>query len=372
MAPRVVVFNNMITPYTNRLYNELVERGLDLAVLSCTAQEPDRQWAASISPRYAHHVVPGLTLPISRSRFTHINFGISRALRKLEPDILFLNGFFPSMLAAALWATTHGRTLALTMDGWAETMPDTLYHRVVRPWILARCQAIVSCSRKGRAYFHDRGMAAEQLALIPLVPAWDAPIPVPGGDRAFDILWCARINDGAKNAAFFEDVVVALHTRRPHLTVRIVGTGPAEQRMMARFAAAGIEVSHDRYLPWQAMAGMFGQCRVLMLTSLLEPWGLVCNEAMQCGVPCIVSRHVGAADELVRDADTGFVCDLAVADWVEVAGRLLDDRRLWNEMSAHARRAAGEVTIEASASSFLKVVERLAQPLPRERGAAHA
>lgn len=84
MAPRVVVFNNMITPYTNRLYNELVDRGLDLAVLSCTAQEADRCWAGSFEPRYTARTVPGLSIPLSRSRHTHVNFWIGA--RQPSPD----------------------------------------------------------------------------------------------------------------------------------------------------------------------------------------------------------------------------------------------------------------------------------------------
>lgn len=76
MSRRVVVFNNMVTPYTNRLYNELVDRGLDLAVLSCTEQEPDRSWAGSFEVRYPHRTVPGVSFPLSRSRHTHVNFGI--------------------------------------------------------------------------------------------------------------------------------------------------------------------------------------------------------------------------------------------------------------------------------------------------------
>src|SRR4051794_29507825 len=120
MSRRVVVFNNMVTPYTNRLYNELVDRDLDLAVLSCTVEERDRAWAGSFGARYPHQTVPGLSFPLSRSRHTHINFGVSRALNAIAPDILFVNGFYPSMLAAAAWAQRNRKILALTIDGWRE------------------------------------------------------------------------------------------------------------------------------------------------------------------------------------------------------------------------------------------------------------
>jgi len=360
MAPRVVVFNNMITPYTNRLYNELADRGLDLAVLSCTAQEPDRAWAKSFTPRYQTRVVPGVSLPLSRARHTHLNFGIGRALKELAPDVLFVNGFYPSMLAGAAWARANGRTLALTIDGWRETMPVTAYHRLARPWLLRHCRAVVCCSEKGRAYFRGQGVRDADLFVVPLVPAWDPPQSLPSfHDRPFHLLWCARINDDAKNAKFFEDVAIALGRILPGLKVRVVGSGAAGQRMLARLTAAGIEVRHDNYLPWQSIAEAYLQSRLLLLPSLLEPWGLVCNEAMQCGVPCLVSPHVGAGGELVFDRDNGYVCALDQQTWVDAARGLLEHPDRWETMSQKARQSAPAGALQGAAACFIAAVDHL-------------
>jgi glycosyltransferase involved in cell wall biosynthesis len=362
MSRRVVVFNNMITPYTNRLYNELVGRGLDLAVLSCTVQEPDRSWAGSYVPKYEHRIVPGISLPLSRSRHTHVNVGIWRALNAMSPDILFVNGFYPSMLSAAGWARVKRKTLALTIDGWRETMPDTLYHRLARRWLLGLCRAVVCCSEKGRDYFRELGFPADRLFVVPLVPAWDPPAELaPFAERSFDLLWCARINDDAKNARFFEDVAVALRRSLPALKVRIVGTGPAEPRMLTRLAASGVDVTHDAHLAWDRLAAVYLKSRLLLLPSLLEPWGLVCNEAMQCGVPCLVSQHVGAGDELVNDGKNGYILELEEQAWVQAALDLLRDAARWSAMSVEARHSGAAVTVELAADRFMAVVDRLAE-----------
>ncbi|MHC2463762.1 glycosyltransferase family 4 protein [Bradyrhizobium embrapense] len=370
MAPRVVVFNNMITPYTNRLYNELVRRGLNLAVLSCTAQEADRSWAGSFTPRYTTRTVPGVSIPLSRSRHTHLNIGIGRALNALAPDLLFVNGLYPSMLAGAAWARANGRAVALTIDGWRETMPNTAYHRLARPWLLRQCGAVVCCSDKGRAYFRDEGVADEDLFVVPLVPAWDPPETVPGfHDRPFHLLWCARINDDAKNAIFFENVAIALGRVVPQLKVRVVGSGAAEQRMLARLAGAGIDVSHDSYVPWQAISEVYLQSRLLLLPSLLEPWGLVCNEALQCGVPCLVSPHVGGGDELVRDNDNGQVCALDEQVWVDAARGLLEHPARWEAMSRRARQSVRKDALSDAATRFTASVDHLLRAPGRQEAA---
>lgn len=367
MSRRVVVFNNMITPYTNRLYNELVGRGLDLAVLSCTEQEADRSWAGSFEAHYVHRTVPGVSIPLSRSRHAHVNFGIGRALTELAPEILFVNGFYPSMLSAAAWARANHKTLALTIDGWQETMPDTIYHRLVRPWLLRNCRAVVCCSEKGRDYFLGQGETEERLFVVPLAPAWDPPQTVPTfRDRPYSLLWCARINDDAKNAIFFENVAIAVGRRVPNLKVRVVGSGRAEGRMLARLSAAGIDVHYDRYVSWRVISEVYQQSRLLLLPSLLEPWGLVCNEAMQCGVPCIVSPHVGAGGELVRDQDNGYVCALDEQTWVDAAFRLLQHPDDWAMMSSRARHSAPAGAVVSSADRFMDVVDYLSRLSARQ------
>lgn len=45
---------------------------------------------------------------------------------------------------------------------------------------------------------------------------------------------------------------------------------------------------------------------VLVLPSEYETWGLVVNEAMACGLPCIVSDTCGAAADLILEGKTGF------------------------------------------------------------------
>ena len=59
----------------------------------------------------------------------------------------------------------------------------------------------------------------------------------------------------------------------------------------------------------------------LILPSLTETWGLVVNEALQFGIPAIVSDKVGCHPDLIVEGKTGFVFP---------AG---DDQRLADQLS---------------------------------------
>jgi glycosyltransferase involved in cell wall biosynthesis len=69
--------------------------------------------------------------------------------------------------------------------------------------------------------------------------------------------------------------------------------------------------------------------------ALEEPWGLVINEAMACGLPVLSSRNVGAAEELVDEGANGWLFDPAnVADITVCLCKIA-------EMSDGARLAMG-------------------------------
>lgn len=359
-STRITILNNMVTPYTNRLYNRLARDGLALSVVSCSAKEVNRAWGDNEAALYPHTVLSGRSIFLGPGRYAHVNSGVGAALAKTKPDFLFINGFYPTMLMGAAWAALTRVPMGLITEGWRETMPNSLAHRLIRPRVLHRCKAVVTPGKKGMAYFHDAGVAAERIHCVPLVPAWDGPARVPPfAVRPFHLMWCAQLNDRHKNASFFVAVAEAMKKRLPDLRVLIVGSGEAEAAVLDHLKAAGIAVRHERAVPWQKMASLYAVARVLLLPSVWEPWGLVCDEALQCGVPALVSSHVGASDDVVLSGWNGFVLPLAVETWAEQALMLATNEAVWSEFSARARSVAAKRGLEHSARAFIAMAEQL-------------
>ena len=73
-------------------------------------------------------------------------------------------------------------------------------------------------------------------------------------------------------------------------------------------ATLGLEASFAGFLNQTEMPKAYVAGDGLVLPSSAdETWGLVCNEAMACGTPAIVSDRVGCAGDLVVDGQTGKV-----------------------------------------------------------------
>ncbi len=90
----------------------------------------------------------------------------------------------------------------------------------------------------------------------------------------------------------------------------IVGDGPQRGRLLQVEREEQLEgviwagsKQAEELPPYYCFAGCF------VLPSILEPWGLVMNEAMVSGLPVIVSNRCGCACDLVRDGLNGFVFD---------------------------------------------------------------
>lgn len=63
------------------------------------------------------------------------------------------------------------------------------------------------------------------------------------------------------------------------------------------------------YIKFKEMPRVYNQMDIIILPSLLEPFGLVAVEGMACGKPVIVSNYSGAS-EVIRDCYNGLICDI--------------------------------------------------------------
>lgn len=97
-------------------------------------------------------------------------------------------------------------------------------------------------------------------------------------------------------------------TDDPRVTAIFVGDGElkSEVEALAR-AGLGDRAIFPGFVNQLELGRYFKAADVLVLPSRFETWGLVVNEAMHFGLPCIVSDRVGCRLDLVENGKTGFV-----------------------------------------------------------------
>jgi glycosyltransferase involved in cell wall biosynthesis len=84
-----------------------------------------------------------------------------------------------------------------------------------------------------------------------------------------------------------------------------------------------------------------------------DPWGLVVNEAMACGLPIIVSSVAGCSTDLVDDSWNGYVVPPRDSEKLSVAiNSLLRQPELRQQMSAHSLERIRSYSPEACADGL--------------------
>jgi glycosyltransferase involved in cell wall biosynthesis len=88
----------------------------------------------------------------------------------------------------------------------------------------------------------------------------------------------------------------------------IAGSGPLRGELES--IALGALPDHVRFLGFMnqlEIGRAYRAADLMVVPSVHEPWGLVVNEAMNFGLPCLVSDRVGSGPDLVVPNKTGDV-----------------------------------------------------------------
>ncbi|MBA3717020.1 MAG: glycosyltransferase family 4 protein [Actinobacteria bacterium] len=132
----------------------------------------------------------------------------------------------------------------------------------------------------------------------------------------------------------------------------IVGEGELRPEIEA---AAGPDVHLAGFLNQSELPAAYVAADVFCLPSVWhETWGLVVNEALNFGLPVVVSDKVGCSADLVRDGWNGFVVPAGEPGPLAVAlEKLVADADLRRAFGERGRELVGEYSIEACADGIM-------------------
>ena len=142
--------------------------------------------------------------------------------------------------------------------------------------------------------------------------------------------------------------------RYPQATLTIVGDGP--ERDPLRTQAADLpQVIFTGALYGREKVVRQHQMDALCLVSLYEPWGLVVNEALAAGTPCIVSACCGCAEPLIRGPQAGVVVpDGDVAALIDAMVYFIEHP---TEASAMGQRGAAFLSHEWNYARYARALD---------------
>ena len=300
-------------------------------------------WDVPLTDGYRCRVVrparPGDT--IGSESFWGLNVPeIGGAVRESEPDVVLLPGWHSITLLRALWACRRDRIPVLYRgDSHLATAPSGWRRPVwtIRTWLLLRLFAgYLSVGRKAEAYLR-RFVPPSRIFEVPHAVDNDffargaAPYRDPAaratvrsswglGVRDFVVLFVGKLE--AKKRPV--DLIQAIAHQAPGASLLVVGSGGLHRRCREEAERLGVNVTWAGFLNQSELGRAYAAADCLVLPSDgRETWGLVVNEALATGLPCVVSDEVGGAPDLILRGETGEVFPMGdVSELAAAIGRI--------------------------------------------------
>jgi glycosyltransferase involved in cell wall biosynthesis len=152
------------------------------------------------------------------------------------------------------------------------------------------------------------------------------------------------------------DVIRAIGACEGRLNLLVLGDGPLMAE--ARAHEAKLPVRCLGFVNQADLPGWYGCGDILALPSGREPWGLVVNEGMACGLVPVVSQAVGCAADLVEGVGEVF----PVGDVPALAAALMRAAANAAERQMRVRARLSRFTLATTASGYERAAIALARP----------
>ena len=363
------------TPYRAPLLDRVAALPeVDLTVLYAAETVAGRTW--HVDPQHRAVFLRGARLPGARKLLHHdypVTPGIARALDASRPEVVVVSGWstFAAQTAIA-WCRVRRVPYVLVVEshdegprpGWRRKVKGAVVPRVVE-----RASGALVTGTLARRSMVSRGASPERVRVFANTIDVEA-----FGDQAGRLAG-RRAELRSELGARPDDVVVlsvarlvpekgldvlihaVAEARDPRLLLVLAGSGPERERLedLATVRRARLRLTGD--LEWGRIVEAYVAADVFALLSEREPWAVVVNEAAACALPLVLTDRVGAAHDLLRDGENGFLVAAGDVDAAAAAlRRLADDPALRAAYGARSRELAQGWGYGPSVAAFLAAV----------------
>src|ERR1017187_948636 len=325
MRRRLVILTEIISPYRIPLFNILAQHPeVDLHVIFLAETDPAlRQWQIYREEiQFSYQVLPSWRKRFGRYNAL-LNRGLGRALVEAVPDVILCGGYnYIASWQALFWARAHKIPFVL----WSESNMQDIRRgyalvEFLKSEFLRRCIGFVVPGRSASEYLRVHKVEEAVIFIAPNAVDNDLFSAAAAVARQNETRCRAELGLPERYFLFVGRLVrekgvfelLSAYAKLDELMRRqfgLVFVGEGSSRQQLEEEAASISPGGIRFAGFaqrEQLGTYYALAEMLILPTYTDPWGLVVNEAMACGLPIVCSQVAGCAADLVRENWNGLL-----------------------------------------------------------------
>jgi glycosyltransferase involved in cell wall biosynthesis len=312
---------------------------IDLEVLYCHKATPGEQsdagfavefdWDVPLLDGYKHRFLDNIARKPSVGSFGGLDTPeLGCLISAGRYDAVFVNGWHYKSAWQAIRACWKRKVPVMARsDSHLHTrrhLGKRLMKEIPYRWFIAKLDACLAVGSWSKEYFLHYGARPDRIFMVPhavhALSGRDVR-SLEGQRQRFRSQWELRDGNivfvfsgkfiGKKRPLDFVRAIGEASRRNLRIVGLMVGDGPLSDECQRLAHELDAPIHFTGFLNQSRIAEAYVAADALVLPSDGgETWGLVVNEAMSWGRPCLVSDHVGCGPDLVLPGETGFVFPL--------------------------------------------------------------
>jgi len=240
------------------------------------------------------------------------------AFSEFRPTVLNITGYYDwAQVLLMCYARLLGVKVVLSSESSGSDQQRSPLKEKLKSWIVNRANAYFCFGKTSVEYLLSLGVRPNRITVdnaaviddkrvrerYELTPRKESPLP---GNFIFVGRFAPEKNLKRLLTAYQQAIGQVPHP----WGLILVGDGPERKDLEEYITVnelSGVTVTGG--VSWLEVPEWLAQADVLILPSYSEPWGLVVNEALVCGLPVVVSDKSGCARDLVENGKNGYTFD---------------------------------------------------------------
>jgi glycosyltransferase involved in cell wall biosynthesis len=323
----LIVHNQLWAHYKAIVFNELqkiisIKKGDELLVVQIASIEKSRVEFGNFDTsfhQYPYHLIhDGILEDVS---LTQRVLGILNQIKTFKPDVVNLTGYYDvASWIVLFYCKIKGIKTVLSNESTEGDHTRNSIKELFKSLIIKQFDGYFNFGTLSKKYLLNLGAKAEKMLVCrncvdnELLKKTYSESILSRSERQIalnlsknNFIFVGRLIEFKNLFFLLECFADAQKQSENDSGLIILGDGKLKENLQNFVKKLNIKnVIFQNGVSWQEVPTYLALSDVFVLPSYSEPWGLVVNEAMACGMPVLVSEKCGCAIDLVQNGKNGF------------------------------------------------------------------